>query len=357
MVGEVVRLHDHGLRAFETGELELSSLPARFHLNLTERCQLRCRHCITEAPLRSTSGIARDLSLEVLVALSPYLKNASYISLCHAGEPTQAPAFWPLMELVAAVQAEHRPVVHLMTNGVNLDVEFFRRATKAGVQSWLISVDGLSAESHDWLRVGSRIGALEQRIAEIGHVRRTENLDVRIGISWTVHRRNLSDLPSLPTRAAAWGLDVIKLEELYPINPLAEDLGRVAQTLVDPIVHAMQQDAKRLGIVVANHFHHGRTPRCRMSHEPQLAERCLADDFANRTLVDPCFDPYQTIFVEPDGTVKPGSFSHRGAGNLLERSLGELWNGLEFQGWRRISRGKRICSSRPVCLAWRIDAS
>jgi MoaA/NifB/PqqE/SkfB family radical SAM enzyme len=253
------------------------------------------------------------------------------------------------MELVKRSEPERRPSVHLMTNGENLEPRFFRRAADSGLKSLLVSLDGLSSQSHDWLRSGSRIEVLGARIAEVSRVRRSEGLDVRLGISWTIHRRNLHELPALLACAVGWGLDVIKLEEMHPVGALADELGKVEQSRVDPVIHAVLEEAKQLGIVVANHFNHRRTPRCLIRTDPSLAEACLADDYANRSSIDPCQDPYQTIFVDPDGTVKPGSFSHRGAGNLLESPLSELWNNSEFQGWRRIAGRKRICASRINC--------
>ncbi len=286
----------------------------------------------------------------VLQKLGPHLLNASYISLSHAGEPTFSRAFWPLLRIIAKIPEDQRPVVHLMSNGKVVDAQFFRRAVQHGVRSWMFSVDGLTPESHDWLRRGSSIHELGEKIRELCSLRRQEGLKTRIGISWTVTHKNLHELSVLPDRAHEWGLDYIKLEEVCPVNPCAAELGDLPGAIFYPALKAFADRSKQLGLRFVDHTATMQVFKCRMAFDSKMVEFSNADDYANSIAINPCQAPYDTIYVEPDGTVKPRSFHHRGAGNLLELNLLDLWNGAEFQGWRRIVRNRRICQGQVTCL-------
>jgi len=52
----------------------------------------------------------------------------------------------------------------VLSNGLALTERRFEELTGLGVTSWSISVDGMSAASHDALRIGSKIDRLVDRI-------------------------------------------------------------------------------------------------------------------------------------------------------------------------------------------------
>ena len=152
-------------REFRGNRLALRSPPTRFQLNLSELCNLRCAHCITFAPVRTEAGTARSMGPEVLGALLPHLRHAAYVGLTHAGEPTIAPLFEPLLRGLKEVRAGAATQVHVVSNGQTLKPERFVSWSRMGVSSWSISLDGVSARTHDNLRLGSKIEELWARLA------------------------------------------------------------------------------------------------------------------------------------------------------------------------------------------------
>ncbi|MBI4819320.1 MAG: radical SAM protein [Deltaproteobacteria bacterium] len=316
--------------------------PTRFQLNLTERCNLRCRHCITDAPRRTQDGSARDLTPDVLEALRPHLIHADYIGLTHAGEPTIAPLLEPFLEGVR----ERRPVVHLVTNGKNLDRERFLRLERLGVCSWSFSVDGLA--SHDVLRRGSSIDRLSSTLSLVSRMRQSTT---RMGISCTVTRDNSHELAGLLELAKELRLDWVKLEELVPIG------GVEGPTNLHEVIDALLAQGDRLGLPVLDHT---RPPpfECQLEAAAE-ARRSRLDDFVNHAAVNACRLPYELVCVEPNGDVKPNDFHQPPAGNVLERSLDEIWRGAGFvlaRNRRLLARpcraGRPTCPSDPGPEAW-----
>ena len=174
--------------AFRQGPLDAVAPPTRFYLNLTERCSLRCRHCITRAPELTASGQARDMTAEVVEALRPHLGHAAYVGFPHAGEPLLAPMLEPLLRALKAERGDEPTVVHLLTNGLALTEERFDRLCELGVRSWSISLDGMTAATNDTLRLGSRIDELLPRLSALCALKRARHSDARLGVAFTLTR-------------------------------------------------------------------------------------------------------------------------------------------------------------------------
>jgi cyclomaltodextrinase len=336
---------------FHSGSLTVRSLPSVYYLNLTNRCQLKCRYCITASLKRNGASGVFDMSSEVLDALSEYIRQAGYIGLCHAGEPMLSPAFKPLLGITAAIPRQSRPIIHLMTNGELLDSETFRTGVDAGISSWMVSIDGLTRQTHDFLRPNSNIDALQDKLIEISTIRARECPDVRIGISWTINRLNYREIEQLPDRASAWGIDYIKFEEMVPVNHEAEQLAAVPGSLLYPVLYESIKRGKGLGLTMLNHYETADMRACGITSSPVTDDFFKADRFANRLPINPCRAPYTTIFIEPGGSVKPGSFNCRNAaGNILDTALDRLWNNHYFKGCRALSVSRRICKNHiPTC--------
>lgn len=346
--------------AFIHGSERASSPPSVFYVNLTERCQLRCRHCITRAPERTADGSARDLTADVLAALKPHLAHARYVGLTHAGEPMLSSAFEPLLEAIAEVAPrDRRPIVHLLTNGQAMTEHRFLDVAARGVRSLSLSIDGMSEQSHDALREGSRVATLKERAAAWVRLREEHLLDVRLGAAWTVTSRNLGEVLEGVRFFADVGFDWMKLEEVFPLHDEAAR-WQPPPDGVRAVVGQALGLARSLGFRLLDHTQGHEVWKCgtpsgvRMT--PDAARFAELDDYANRLDINPCRMPWEVVCVEPDGQVKPMSFHHLAAGTVLEHDLLELFDGRPFQGERIGSRQRRLCQAGPVtCPPPRLD--
>ena len=325
---------------FRTGVLEPAAPPTRFSINLSERCQLKCAHCITDAPLRTSSGTAREMTAEVLARLAPHLEHARYVALVHAGEPMLAPLFEPLLELLAG-----RAVVHLLTNGMAMTEARFARAVALGVRSLSFSLDGMSASTNDVLRIGARVDTLLDRIRAIAAVRG----DVRVGVSWVCTRANLDELDALVRFAASARLDWIKLEEIHDHNDAARGLV-VDRYALDVAVAKARAAGDALGIPVLDHTRALDVWKCRLD-EPRMQRRARLDDLVNRVDLNPCRLPWELVCVEPNGDVRPLSFHHPVAGNVGVEDLADIWRGPAFRAIRETTLRTRLCGAGPTTCA------
>jgi len=119
--------------AFREGLVELTTPPTVFYLNLTERCQLACAHCITHAPQTTAEGRARSLEPQMLEALAPHLAHARYVGFTHSGEPLLSPALVPFLQTLRAQRQAEPTVVHVITNGMAVTERRFVELCELGI--------------------------------------------------------------------------------------------------------------------------------------------------------------------------------------------------------------------------------
>ena len=154
--------------SFRDGHVELPALPCHLYLTVTERCNLRCRHCITHAPRRTTEGRAREMQPWLIERLMPAFAAADYFGFSHGGESLVASIFPEVLQAIqrARVGRDKGYDVHLLTNGMRLTPETLKRLIELGVTSLAISLDGASAATNDSLRQGCRLDTVVSHLRD-----------------------------------------------------------------------------------------------------------------------------------------------------------------------------------------------
>ena len=130
----------------------------RFHLNVTEKCNIRCVHCYWEEygknPDPSLQTIGRILDQFKQLAGS-YFENGRHMLTLGGGEPTLRVDLEDIIRL--AVRRGFR--VRLVTNAVSLNEVRAVALRKAGLEVVQVSLDGACEETHDRVRVKAIGGA------------------------------------------------------------------------------------------------------------------------------------------------------------------------------------------------------
>lgn len=339
--------------AFRHGATQGLFLPAHLYVTITERCNLRCQHCITDAPVRTQEGRARTLQPWLVDALSPAFAAADYVAFVHGGESLLAPIFFDVLSRIQQARGGRPCSIHLLSNGMLLSETIAHRLIDRGLTSLSISLDGGTAATNDALRIGADFERILRNLEAVLDVRTRRGADLRVGVSVVLTRDNQHELSALAERLASLGIDWLKLEEMHPINLIA------AEQLVDPrtrSVYALRGELRRIlkgRVVFVDHLQdEGRCP-CALSEEHMgsaladgdAASRSLpvadpdcaacsfrfADDFANRAHFHSCRSDWEQACIDPDGVVHPVSYDQPAVGSLAQASLLDLWQGQAMQ--------------------------
>ena len=318
--------------------------PSRFLFSVTERCNLRCAHCITHAPERTRDGTARTMTPAVLDALAADLALADYFAFVHGGESLTAPIFFDILERIRACRGEEPYVVHLLTNGVKLDSQTVARLIASGVSSISISLDGATAATNDAIREGARFVDVCENVRRLVVTRPST---LRVGISFVVLAQNVAELSAIVALAADLGVDWLKLEEGVPATDFAKrSLVACSTAEVRRAVDAAVTLGRAHGLVMVNHTVPRTVWRCALDVE--TGSFLEADEFANYATMHPCRTPWETACIEPNGDVRCGDFYSPILGNVAATPLVELWNAGEARQLRRAMTLSRRCLAGPV---------
>ncbi|ABC21567.1 radical SAM protein [Rhodospirillum rubrum] len=186
--------------------------PLQLFLELTTRCNLRCRHCY----IRAGEGEARDLpASDVQGLLGEFQAMGGEFVSFSGGEPTLYGEWRPVMRYARYLGLE----AMLVTNGVALSEGDIGFLDEIGA-SIAVSLDGASAAVHDAIRGrGSfeRTGRTLERLGAAG-------LGGRVTLCFTPSAANCADLPGVVRLAADLGLGTVYVS-------LLEQRGRAGDVI------------------------------------------------------------------------------------------------------------------------------
>jgi len=330
-------------RAFASGAVEIAGLPPRLYLTVTERCNLRCVHCITHAPRLTSEGRARTMSPWVVDRLADSFRAASYIGFVHGGESLVAPEFFDILRSIqhARKTATGKLDLHLLSNGMLLDETRVNALIDHGVTSIAVSLDGASAGTNDRLRVQGKFERVVHNVARVVELRARRNVDLRIGISSVVSRSSIPELSALGRLCKQLGVDWLKVEEMYGATQaaIAEEVPSGAPHLASAMA-GLRTELAGSSLTLVDHLedHAG----CACTGE-RAREFRAADDFANRARFRPCRMLWEQAAIDPDGQVRPIDYGYAAVGSLLDASFLELWNSEPL----RLARARVLTRSAP----------
>ncbi|MCE9579427.1 MAG: radical SAM protein [Deltaproteobacteria bacterium] len=337
--------------AFTEGHVVSPAYPTRLYVTVTEACNLRCQHCITDAPARTVSGRARAIKPWVLDALDDAFAHADYVAFTHGGESITAPIFPEVLRSIARARARRpgRGDIHLVSNGTLLDEDRVRALIDGGVTSLMVSLDGATASTNDRIRVLGRFDRVIANLAGAVALRQKVGADLRLGVSTVVGASNVAELPALGRLCAQLGVDWLKVEETYPATPFARhDLLAPDAPAVQGAMAALRDALAPTAIVLVDHL--APPAGCACADPASVAFRA-ADDFANRAVFRPCRAAWEQAAIDPDGGVHLVDYAGARLGSLLEQPLLALWNAPAALDARTAALAASPPARRRACVA------
>ena len=287
--------------------------------NCTRACNLRCVHCYASA---SQGRHARELDTGEGKALLDDLAAFNVpVILFSGGEPLLRPDFFEL----AGHAADLGLRTTISTNGTLITPEVARHFREIGVGYVGVSLDGTGAVND---RFRGRSGAFEAALAGIRHCLQA---GVRVGLRFTISRRNYDQLPAI--------FDLLEQEDIpracfYHLvysgrgkEMLDEDLTHAQSRQALDLIMERTLDFHRRGITkeiltVDNHADGVYLYLKLLEQDPEGARRAyelLGMNGGNRTGM-------AFAAVDWEGNVHPDQFTlNHSFGNVRERRFADIW--------------------------------
>lgn len=196
--------------------------PEKIYVELTTRCNLRCRMCVKYAA--GSCIVEEDLPFALFKGLAPSLAHARTLILNGIGEPLLHPE---LEEIVSFARANMvlEAVIGFQSNGILLDEEKSLRLILAGLSTVCLSLDSLEeseadkAEGHSLTAVARAVASLVASRSRVAAGR------FRIGLEMVLTKQNIQELPRIVQWAADHGADYIIATHLLHYNQSSEELS------------------------------------------------------------------------------------------------------------------------------------
>lgn len=150
---------------------------------LTEACNMRCRHCMGAAGRRA----AGELSTRLALGLCDQLADLGARSVALSGGEPLLRRDWPKIVQRLAGREVH---VGMTSNGWLIDRQTVRRAEDAGLGGMTVSLDGLEP-THDAIRRRGSFRRCLRALAALGAA------SLPAGVKTTVAKGNLAELEAL----------------------------------------------------------------------------------------------------------------------------------------------------------------
>ena len=215
--------------------LHPSPIPSLRYLEfqITDRCNLRCRHCYIGESLH------QDLLIEkILKILKEFEKIQGLRLLLSGGEPLLHPRFWEINEVLR----DHAFRSVLLSNGTLITKAI---AKKLHVHEVQVSLDGMK-DGHESIR-GK--GTFKKTLHAIDHL---QEADIRVSIATMIHRKNLNQFESLASliqskKIGEWNVDLPciagRMEENRDLWVSPEEAGPFLQYGYGGGLHSSEKNA------------------------------------------------------------------------------------------------------------------
>lgn len=202
---------------------------SKVYLEPTSACNLQCRTCVRNSWTEKTGSMPLPTFCKLLGDLKgvPSFRTMAFWGI---GEPLVHP------DIVEMVSLAHESGIRteLITNGLLLDRPMAEGLVKAGLDTMVVSVDGVSADSYADIRCGGSLEQVRENIEELDRVRwELSRLNPEIGLEFVVMKRNVDQLPQLAQTAYQMSASFIIVTNLLPYTEELKDeilYGRSAQS-------------------------------------------------------------------------------------------------------------------------------
>lgn len=297
--------------------------PAKVFWEITHRCNSRCINCDMwqkKAPSEMTTSQALDVVRQIAEI------GALHISIS-GGETFLRKDVFEILE--SAKKAGLRLSVN--TNALLLNEEKIKRLCELGIESTYISLDGATPESNEAIR-----GIKEGFSRVLDSVRFFKKYSKygksKVLINTTINHLNAFELREIAdvvsnTGADGWTMSVVQNVDIYKPKPevllTGDDMTEIENALKD-----IQKKYPRLLPHMSEYFSNFRNSA--LNPDRLYKYRCVAG--------------YLTMMIHPNGDIFTCPVAFEKAGNLLDKSLSEIWY-KDMQDLReRIKKGRH-----PIC--------
>ena len=331
--------------AYLDGSERPDCLPHEAFLEVSARCNLRCRMCAIAHDTRYRSDANRPAMLEpeVFQRLRPLFGSLLKADLFGLGEPVMNRHLIDYISELADAGVEP----WFTTNATLIDRKVAERVARAGAHRVSVSLDGITPETYESIRIGGLFEDAMRGLEALCTARQRFG-NPMVTVNFVAMSSNLGELEELADTVIGLGVEAINVEPLYAWET---DSQLLKQYLEDSLVTVDETWARR---VVENAA--ARTRNAGVHFSSYLLATDGSMDYRGRVATRnetpaKCGEPWGTVFISTAGEVRPCCRSDRVFGLVEDSPIDSIWRGDDFAMFRRCHSMRERPAGCETCIA------
>ena len=318
--------------------------PLAIFVEASSRCNLDCIMCARtfDPRFERSNGETGDLSPEIFRRIEPLFDRAVKVYLMGNGEPLMNPNFAGMLNMIK----RHHVYVSFNTNGTLFTKHMAAHLVNVAVDEVVFSIDSVAPAKYERIRVGARYDRLVagvQRLNEEKH--RQGSPFPSLVLACVAMTMNYMEFPDIVTFAHRHGFEHVHFESLiwqddsrYREFYDTASLDHIEDGKVEDSLDQAGQIALRCGLGMSTSLYGGGS-----SHSPEDFHGSAPEGFQ-------CGEPWTTLFVTWNGTVRACCQSEKTFGRLGEEDILEIWNNRGMKELRGTIGSGEIPSACRTCV-------
>lgn len=320
------------------GKTIIESKPRGLAITLTNNCNIKCIMC---SVWKNPWNIP-EKTINEIIEILPYLERIFW----QGGEVFLSPYFEGLLEEISRYPNVRQDI---NTNGLLINEKWARKLVMSNANI-IFSVDGITKQTYENIRRGARFEDLLRNIELFSEYvydyamkstpkkRRCSTI-----INLVVMKSNYRELEGFVDFAKKYKFDKLQINPVDMDGPenifLYNDTQAVS--FIEKVMPDILRKAKECGVSIFNWLPLSKEPQLPAKNEEGFKEKqlndiregvCGREEHRNRLS---CYWPWQFLFIDSGGKVRPQCFCKKEVGNVQNNSIKEIWNNQVMQEYRR----------------------
>lgn len=359
----------------------LESKPRAMIGMIMNKCNISCRICGIWARPQWQEP---DRILKEIVDLLPYMQDICW----QGGEVFLMKEFTSM--LAEGVKCKNLNQV-IFTNGLLLDEKNLEIIAKGSVEL-VLSIDGASKETYEYIRRGANFETLCKKLELIKEVRKSTGAKINTYYNPVICRTNYKEILDMVEFAHKYEFTAMTLNPIrgIPEENIFEPIDKQAFEYMRKIIPIAEQKSKEYGIRFNNwmpidcgceqiSFKHSTLDvnaeekvkdeniqnNIKKENKEQIENNIKKENVekdkeekkdgskTNNRMI--CYAPWQRLLLDNDGQVRPYAMCTKWIGHTKDYSLAQMWNNEAMQMYRRkIANNNFRDLCQPECISGQI---
>ena len=311
--------------------------------NVTEACNLRCRHCFATAKQRTPTELTTEEGLFLLEEIRRTFGKIK-VTLGNA-EPLMRNDILDFVDYGSKLGL----LMTLATNGTLLSEKEVMQFKRAGLKEVALPIDGVR-ETNDRIRgKGSFDGALRAAKA-------TKKAKLNIVVSSCILRMNIAELPQILDICTKLGAKRSEIFHYIAMGRGLKELPNAAlneKQFVQSLFSIYEEQKRRRELEIY--------PTTACQYWVVLNQKFKSGGFVPEyffNMIPGCGAGISMFSVKPDGSITACPMLDSYVGNVRETPLRKLWHSEVFEKLRiRDVKGRcAVCKHKNICMGCRVRA-